>query len=123
MPVFAGAQMPELLDIVLTGWAGNVVADVQHIRLLKPDAAAMGESSVLALRFYPVLRSGRLPIQNPNMWLVFPAKRIHRHGLIGAGNANGIVGRRSPEQIAPARIGVGVRSGIDQDLAAAHAHG
>src|SRR5579872_4494706 len=115
--------MPELLDLVFAGRARNLVDDFNRARLLEAHLPPVREAPVGALRVEIVEVGRRFPREDANGWLPAPTERPFGRCLVEPANADRVMRCRAAEPIAPLRVAdIGVRAGIDQDVAIAGAN-
>src|SRR5260370_30322644 len=111
--------MPKLLDIVFAWRPVDFIADQNDIRLLKLDAAAVGEAGIDAFRFQQIALGIGLPGLNIDFGTVRPSERPGRDGLISSIDNYSVMRLRATKPVAPLLFAdVSKCAGIDQNFLA-----
>jgi hypothetical protein len=117
---FERAQMPKLLDFVITRRPVDFIGDQNDIWFLKLYAATVRKAGIFALGFQQITLGIAFPDLNIHFGTIGPSEWSGSHGLIASIDNYSVVRLRSTKPVAPFFLAdVGECAGIDQNFLAA----
>src|SRR5260370_39035937 len=97
--------MPKLVDNMFARRPVDYIGDQNDIRLLKLDAAAVGEAAIGALGFQQIALAVAFPRLNIDFGTIGPSERPGSDSLIASIDNDSIVRLRSTKPVAPFLFG------------------